>query len=168
MQNKSLPPPAAQYITREGYTRLEKELRDLWQVQRPKVTQAVTEAAAQGDRSENAEYIYGKKQLRAIDRRIRFLSQRLDKLQIIEQPPRETTRIYFAAWVTLEDQHGQTHQYRLVGSDEFDLSKGYLSINSPLAKAMLGKYCEDEICVQTPTGEQFYTIIAIRYDGWLF
>ena len=125
------------YITRAGYTRLEKELRYLWQEQRPQVTQAVSEAAAQGDRSENAEYIYGKKQLRAIDRRIRFLSRRLDALQVVDQPPADPKRAYFGAWVDLETEVGERQRYRLVGPDEIDVEQGWVSINAPLARALL-------------------------------
>lgn len=152
------------YITRAGYTRLEKELRYLWQEQRPQVTQAVSEAAAQGDRSENAEYIYGKKQLRAIDRRIRFLSRRLDALQVVDQPPADPKRAYFGAWVDLETEVGERQRYRLVGPDEIDVEQGWVSINAPLARALLGKRVGDEFFVTTPNGEVNYFIIAIVYS----
>ena len=106
---------------------------------RPQVTQAVSEAAAQGDRSENAEYIYGKRQLREIDRRVRFLRQRLDGMTVVDQPPSDPTRVFFGAWVTLEDDDGEEVEYRIVGPDEFDAAKGYISMDSPLGRALMRK-----------------------------
>src|SRR6188768_4143768 len=106
-------PPGSKYITPEGARRLRAELDDLWRVKRPQVTRAVSEAAAQGDRSENAEYIYGKKQLREIDRRVRFLRKRLDGMVIVDQPPDDTARVFFGAWVTLEDEHGAETEFRI-------------------------------------------------------
>jgi transcription elongation factor GreB len=134
-RNRLPQPKSSAYITPEGASRLRQELDYLWRVKRPQVTQAVSEAAAQGDRSENAEYIYGKKQLREIDRRIRFLQKRLDALVIVDRAPTDSTRIYFGAWVRLETDHGETVEYRIVGPDEFDLEKGLISIDSPLARA---------------------------------
>jgi len=114
------------YITREGYLALDRELKYLWKEERPKVTQAVSEAAAMGDRSENAEYIYGKKRLREIDRRVRFLSKRLDVLTIVDPSPMQEGKIFFGAWVTLEDEDGNEKVYRIVGADEFNPKKiGY-------------------------------------------
>jgi len=154
----------ARYITADGEQALREELQYLWKVKRPEVTQAVREAAAQGDRSENAEYIYGKKQLREIDRRVRFLSKRLDELTVVDRLPTDQSRVYFGAWVTVEDEAGDEQCYRLVGADEFDLSKGYLSINSPLARALIGKYLDDEVSVNTPEGWKVVVITGIRYE----
>ncbi|MDX1676329.1 MAG: transcription elongation factor GreB [Arsukibacterium sp.] len=151
-------------ITREGYDTLERELRYLWKEERPRVTQQVADAAALGDRSENAEYIYGKKRLREIDRRVRFLTKRLEQLQIVYASPKQHGKVYFGAWVELEDEMGQQKNYRLVGPDEFDLRLDKLSIDSPLARALLGKSLDDEITVMTPAGEQWYLITAIRYS----
>lgn len=151
------------YITREGYTVLEQELRYLWKEERPRVTQAVSEAAAMGDRSENAEYIYGKKRLREIDRRVRFLSKRLEALQVVYPSPQQEGRVFFGAWVTVEDEAGTSHEWRLVGADELDPAKGYISIDAPVARALLGKQVDDEVTVVTPSGQQSYYLVAIRY-----
>jgi len=153
------------YITPAGAERLRGELDDLWRNKRPKVTQAVSEAAAQGDRSENAEYIYGKKQLREIDRRIRYLQKRLDEVIIVERPPDDPTRIFFGAWVELEDDQGTNAVYRIVGPDELDLKKGCISIDSPLARALLKKGVDDEVTLVVGDLSTRYTIIAIRYDA---
>lgn len=152
------------FITRAGWDKLEQELRYLWKVERPQVTQAVSEAAAQGDRSENAEYIYGKKRLREIDRRVRFLSKRLDQLRIVEYSPQQDGKVFFGAWVELENEQGDTVQYRLVGPDEFDCHKDYISIDSPMAKALLGKQVDDEVTVLTPSGLKVWFINAIQYQ----
>ncbi|WP_150911603.1 transcription elongation factor GreB [Marinobacter halotolerans] len=152
------------YITAEGEQALREELRFLWKEKRPEVTQAVREAAALGDRSENAEYIYGKKQLREIDRRIRFLSKRLDELTVVDRLPEDRGRVFFGAWVTIENDDGSMHTYRLVGPDEFDLSRGYLSIDAPMARALLGKRVEDEVSVRTPDGWTQTVITRIHYD----
>ena len=138
-------PKSAPYITPEGYQRLQAELQDLWKNKRPAVTAKVAEAAAQGDRSENAEYTYGKKQLREIDARIGFLSRRLDELQVIDQLPKERDRVFFGAWVVLEDEAGEELIYRLVGADEYDTAPEYISIDAPLARALLGKHLDDDI-----------------------
>lgn len=122
------------YITREGWSTLEKELKFLWREERPKVTRAVSEAAAQGDRSENAEYIYGKKRLREIDRRIRFLSKSLEVLKIVDPDPRQEGRAYFGAWLKLQDESGSINVFRLVGPDEFNPSKKWISINFTCGK----------------------------------
>jgi transcription elongation factor GreB len=133
-------------------------------VKRPQVTQSVSEAAAQGDRSENAEYIYGKKQLREIDRRVRFLQKRLDALVIVDRAPTDTARIYFGAWVRLETDRGEAVEYRIVGPDEFNLEKGLISIDSPLARALLKKTTDDEITLALPRGQTLYTVLEIRYS----
>ena len=133
--------------------------------QRPKVTRAVSEAAAQGDRSENAEYIYGKKQLREIDKRIRHLRKRLEGMQIIDRAPSDTSKIYFGAWFELEDQDARKKSFRLVGPDEFDSSDNYISMDSPLGKAVMGKAVDDKITVRAPSGEAFYTIVQVSYHS---
>lgn len=152
------------YITPEGANRLRAELDDLWRVKRPRVTQAVSEAAALGDRSENAEYIYGKKQLREIDRRIRFLQKRLDVLTVVDRPPTDRDRVYFGAWVTLEDDGGNTVEYRIVGPDELDAGKGWISIDSPLARALLKKAADDDVTVILPQGQTTYAVVSVRYE----
>ena len=130
--------PSSPYITREGYDRLQKELTYLWKEKRPEVTAKVSEAAALGDRSENAEYIYGKRQLREIDGRIQFLSKRLDELNIVDRNPPNTDQVYFGAWVTLEDDEGKEQKFRIVGADEFDADPQFISIDAPLARALIG------------------------------
>jgi len=156
-------PKSSTYITPLGANRLREELEFLWRVKRPQVTQAVSEAAAQGDRSENAEYIYGKKQLREIDRRIRYLRKRLDAVQIVDRPPADTTRVFFGAWVRLENDIGEISDYRIVGADEFDVEKGLISIDSPLARALLKKSIDDELTVVLPGGLKSYTVVNIGY-----
>lgn len=157
VMNKSL------LITREGWDALDKELKYLWKEERPRVTQSVSEAAAQGDRSENAEYIYGKKRLREIDCRVRFLSKRLDQLRIVEPDPRQEGRVFFGAWVKLEDDNENIRIFRLVGADEFNPSKNWISIDSPVARALVGKQVDDEITVNTPGGRVTYTVLEISY-----
>jgi transcription elongation factor GreB len=157
--------PGSKYATPEGARRLREELDDLWRVQRPQVTRAVQEAAAQGDRSENAEYIYGKKQLREIDRRVRFLRKRLEGLVVVSRPPDDPSRVFFGAWVTLEDDEGAETSMRIVGPDEIDPARRYVSMDSPLARALLGKRLDDEVAVEVPGGRRRYAIVAIRYEG---
>jgi len=153
----------SKYITPEGLERLHAEFRELWHVRRPEVVAALAAAAAEGDRSENAEYIYRKKQLREMDSRIRHLSQRLEQVTVVDPEPADPSRIYFGAWVELEDDDGGTFTYRIVGPDEFDPSKGWISIDSPMARALLGKAEGDEVTVQRPKGAGFFTILGIRY-----
>ncbi|MAT91198.1 MAG: transcription elongation factor GreB [Halioglobus sp.] len=153
------------YITPEGEQALRAELHQLWKVERPEVTQAVHEAAKNGDRSENGDYIYGKRRLREIDSRVRFLNKRLDELQVVSRPPDDREKIFFGAWVTLEDDAGQEQRWRIVGPDEFDLGAGRLSMDSPMARAMLGKRLDDEVVVNTPGGERAYYVTAIDYPG---
>ncbi|EKF75981.1 transcription elongation factor GreB [Alcanivorax hongdengensis A-11-3] len=155
--------PASKYITPEGYKALNDELQYLWKEKRPAVTQSVQEAAAQGDRSENAEYIYGKKQLREIDRRVRFLSKRLDDMTVVDRLPEDQSRVFFGAWVELENEDGKLETYRLVGPDETDARRGYISIDAPLARALLKKQVDDEVEVRTPTGERCLFINRIWY-----
>jgi transcription elongation factor GreB len=158
-------PKGSKFITPEGARRLKEELDHLWRVLRPQVTQAVSEAAAQGDRSENAEYIYGKKQLREIDGRVRFLRQRLDGMTVVDNAPTDRTKVFFGAWVTLEDDSGAAVEYRIVGPDEFDPGKGYISMDSPLGRALLRKGLDDEVKVEVPGGTKTYVVAAVRYEG---
>ncbi len=152
------------YLTRAGAERMHKELLLLLNEERPKVTAEVSAAAAQGDRSENAEYIYGKKRLREIDRRLRFLQKRLDTATIVA-PSEQTdpSRIFFGATVTLEDEDGGIVRYQIVGSDEIDASGGRISIESPLARALLRKQVGDSVEVIRPRGEAEYTVVLIQY-----
>ena len=158
-------PKGSKFITPEGARRLKEELDYLWRVLRPQVTQAVAEAAAQGDRSENAEYTYGKRQLREIDRRVRFLRQRLDGMTIVDQPPSDRSRVFFGAWVRLEDENGEEVEYRIVGPDEFDPAKGYISMDAPLGRALMRKAIDDEVQVEVPGGTKTYVVVGIRYEG---
>lgn len=157
-------PARKSYITPEGAKKLRAELEQLWTVERPRVTQEVADAAAQGDRSENAEYIYGKRRLREIDRRVRFLSKRLDAVTVVTEPPSDSKRVFFGAWVTLEDDDGTEVTYRVVGPDESDVDKGWISMDAPVAMALLGKRLDDEVTVRRPKGDITYTIVAIRYS----
>ena len=159
-------PPRAKstpFITAQGQRRLADELKHLWKVKRPEVTRKVSEAAAQGDRSENAEYIYGKKQLREIDSRIQFLSKRLDELVVVDRVPPDRSRVFFGAWVTVEDDDGEEHRYRIVGPDEFDREPGYISIDSPVAKALLKKTRGDDVEVKRPDGVAQFHIVEVEY-----
>jgi transcription elongation factor GreB len=157
--------PGSQYITPEGAERLRAELDTLWRTERPQVTQAVSEAAAQGDRSENAEYTYGKKRLREIDRRVRFLRKRLEGMVIVEQPPTDPRRVFFGAWVVLEDERGEHRIHRIVGPDEFDMDPRYMSMDAPLGRALLGKRLDEEIALTLAQGRTRYWITAIRYGA---
>jgi transcription elongation factor GreB len=157
-------PRSSPYITPEGHARLSEELKYLWKVKRPEVTAKVSEAAALGDRSENAEYIYGKKQLREIDGRVRFLSKRLDELTVVDKPPRDPERVFFGATVTLEGDDGAEFNYRLVGPDEFDSAPEYISIDSPMARALLKKRADDEVEIRQDDVTNRYVIVEIRYD----
>ena len=157
--------PGSTYVTAQGQLTLKAELHQLWKVERPVVTQSVTEAAAQGDRSENAEYIYGKKRLREIDHRVRYLSKRLEAFTVVSQPPSNQSRVYFGAYIKLENNDGAVNQYRIVGPDELDPRKGYISIDGPLARALLGKEIDDEVEIESPAGTSSYVILGIRYDS---
>lgn len=160
-------PPVAKsspYITAQGMSNLRAELDTLWRKERPKVTEAVSEAAAMGDRSENAEYIYGKKRLREIDRRIRFLQKRLDELIVVDRPPADQQRVFFGAWVELEDSAGASYRYRIVGADEIDTTRGWISVDAPMARALLKKSIDDRVEVTGPKGVQSYTIVDIHYE----
>jgi len=157
-------PRSSPYITRDGYAALEVELRELWQ-RRGLVTQALAAAAAEGDRSENAEYIYRKKELREIDRRIGYLQKRMPDLKVISESPAEGSRVFFGAWVTLEDEKGDENEYRIVGPDEFDPAKRYISVDSPLAQALLKKAVGDDVSVKTPSGALHCFIVGVRYTS---
>lgn len=157
--------PGSQYITPAGHARMKEELDQLWRVERPQVTAAVSAAAAQGDRSENAEYTYGKRRLREIDARVRFLRRRLDGMVVVEQAPSDPARVFFGAWVELERDDGTELRYRIVGPDEFDMAEGYISMDAPLARALLGKPLDAQITVNIAGVDTRFCITAIRYKG---
>jgi len=155
-------PKKSPYITVEGHQRLSDELEDLWPTRR-EVVAALSAAAAEGDRSENAEYIYRKKQLGGIDRRIRYLQKRLDELKVVDNKPADPNKVFFGAWVELEDEQGETVRYRIVGPDEFDEEDDYISMDSPVAKALLGKGLDDDVTVETPKGKIIYIVVNVEY-----
>ena len=151
-------------VTREGYQKLKDELDFLWRTERPEITKKVTWAASLGDRSENADYQYNKKRLREIDRRVRFLSKRLESLQIVDYSPQQEGKVFFGAKVSIENEAGDTKQFRIVGVDEiFDTKKDYISINSPMATALLKKQVDDEASVMTPEGAKLWWVTKIEY-----
>jgi transcription elongation factor GreB len=156
-------PKSSPYITAAGFRALQNELNAIWK-HRAGVTRALAAAAAEGDRSENAEYIYRKKELREIDRRIRYLQKRLPELKVVSEPPAERQRVFFGARVILEDERGREHRYRIVGADELDPARGWISIDSPMARALLKKTLDDEVCVRLPEGDLSYQIIDIVYE----
>jgi transcription elongation factor GreB len=151
------------YITAAGYRKLQDEIEQLWRGERPRVTAEVAAAAALGDRSENAEYIYGKKRLREIDRRIEWLARRIDEVKVVVPAPEQEGKVFFGARVVLEDDDGVQMSVRIVGTDEIDLARGWISADSPIARALLGKAEGQEVTVQRPKSTKEYTIIAIRY-----
>jgi transcription elongation factor GreB len=153
------------YITPDGHRALQVEAEQLWTVERPKLVKSVAAAAAEGDRSENAEYIYGKRKLAEIDRRLAFLGKRLEVLKVVDAPPARDGRVYFGAWVTLEDEDGRELRYRIVGSDETDAERKLISLDSPLAQALLRKCEGDEVVVQRPKGEITYVIVRVEYGA---
>ena len=155
-------PKSSPYITPEGYQRLEAELKALWE-RRQSVTQALSAAAAEGDRSENAEYIYRKKELREIDRRIHYLQKRLPALTVVSEKPNNRDQVFFGATVTLETESGDEVRYRIVGADEIDTSGGLISLDSPLARLLLKKQLDDEVVFRQAERESRYYIIAIEY-----
>ena len=157
-------PTSSPYITPEGASKMRAEVHQLWKIELPKVTHIVHEAAKNGDRSENGDYIYGKRRLREIDSRVRYLTKRIEEATIVEDKPRDPSKVFFAAWVTVEDEtSGDEHVYRLVGSDEIDSALNWISIDSPIARALVGKSIDDEIKVKTPAGERCLIISAIKY-----
>jgi transcription elongation factor GreB len=163
-RHRAPPPAGSKYLTPAGARRLREELDQLWREERPRVTQAVSAAAAQGDRSENAEYTYGKRRLREIDRRVRFLRRRLEGVVIVDQPPADPERVFFGAWVELEAEDGTRTRYRIVGPDEFDMAPGYISMDSPLGRALLRRRIEEQVTVETPAGSRLYLIVSIEYE----
>ena len=160
-------PVGSKYITADGHKRLTEELDYLWKKKRPEVTRILSAAAAEGDRSENAEYIYRKKELREIDSRVRFLRKRLEDMVVVDRIPTDTDKVYFGAWVTIEDESGIEKTYRIVGPDEFDPKLCYISMDSPMGKALLGKSLDDEfkITLDSKEGQRklSYIINEISY-----
>ena len=156
-------PKSSPYITADGFQTLQDELDGLWK-RRHLVTIALTAAAAEGDRSENAEYIYRKKELREIDRRVRYLQKRLPDLKVVRDLPSDQGAIFFGAWVRLEDEDGNESVYRIAGPDEFDLDKGFISMDAPMAKALMKKRIDDEVSVHTPKGDKLYCVSEISYS----
>jgi transcription elongation factor GreB len=160
------PPPekSTAIITRAGYERLREEFTELWKVRRPEVVKALSEAAAEGVRSENAEYIYRKKQLGEIDRRVRYLGKRLESLKVAEERPSDPSAIYFGAVFELENaESGELVRYRIVGPDETDASQGFISVDSPLARAVLRKRVDDEFEVELPLGKTSFVVVSVTY-----
>jgi transcription elongation factor GreB len=157
-------PKKSAYITPAGYAALQAEQRALWK-RRAGVTAALSEAAAEGDRSENAEYIYRKKELREIDRRIHYLQQRLPDLTVVATPSADRSRIFFGAWVDLEDDAGECASYRIVGPDEADPALGWISMDAPIARALMKKTVDDEVRVETPGGWVVYSVAKVSYEA---
>ena len=156
--------PSTALITREGFERLKAELDELWRLRRPEVVKALAAAAAEGDRSENAEYTYRKKQLGEIDRRVRYLSKRIEALKVVDAAPARADAVYFGARITIErEDTGAEATYRIVGPDEIDAAKGWISIDSPLARAALGKRVDDEFEALLPSGPTRFIVVAVRY-----
>jgi transcription elongation factor GreB len=162
-------PPAAHstaLVTPQGHARLKSELDELWRVRRPEVVRALAAAAAEGDRSENAEYAYRKKQLGEIDRRVRYLGKRLESLRVVDTAPADRQAVYFGAIVEVERlDNGETARYRIVGPDETDAALGHISIDSPLARAMLKKRVDDEFEAELPAGPARFAIVALDYEA---
>ncbi|MGF1738007.1 transcription elongation factor GreB [Photobacterium satsumensis] len=151
-------------ITREGYDKLKRELDFLWKEDRPEVTKKVTWAASLGDRSENADYQYNKKRLREIDRRVRYLRKRLEQVQVVDYSPQQDGKIFFGAFVEIENDDGETKAFRIVGPDEIYGRNDYISIDSPMARALLKKEVDDEVKVNTPAGKKEWFVNSIRYQ----
>jgi len=162
---KPPPPSSSKYITPQGKKRLDEELDYLWRKKRPEVTKALSDAAAEGDRSENAEYIYRKKQLREIDARVRFLRKRLDGMKVVDTVPEDTTRVFFGAWVTLENEAGIEVRYRIVGPDETDFKNNLISMDSPMGRALMGKFLDAEVELETPQGKQLLIVVSVEYES---
>jgi len=154
------------YITPTGARTLRDELTKIWKVTRPDVTKKVAAAAALGDRSENADYIYGKRHLREIDKRIRYLTKRLDNLEIVDRKPDDQEKVFFGAWIKLENEKGELREVRIVGADEIDTKKGWISHHSPVAKGLLGKRIDDECFINSPEGAIELIIVDVSYDGF--
>jgi len=150
-------------ITAEGYQQLKDELEHLWRVERPETTKKVNWAASLGDRSENADYQYNKKRLREIDRRVRYLSKRIEELKVVPYSPEQDGKVYFGAWVSIENDAGEERRFRIVGVDEIYDRNDYISIDSPMARALLSKEVDDDVTVSTPTGVQEWWVTEIEY-----
>jgi len=163
VQLKSTKIKSSPYITKQGMARLNEESNQIW-LRRREVVKALSAAAAEGDRSENAEYIYRKKELRGLDRRIRYLQQRMPDLKVISEPPNEQDKIFFAAWIRLKNDQDEQVEYRIVGPDEIDHQQENISLDSPLAQALLGKQVDDEVAISVQDGRKKYSVIAIRYQ----
>lgn len=161
-RHRPKPPPKSPYITRGGWESLHAEQERLWK-RRREVVVHLSAAAAEGDRSENAEYIYRKKQLREMDRRIRYLQRRLPALKVVDSHPADAERVYFGAWIRLENPAGEERTYRIVGADEFDPKRNWISIDSPMARALLKRRVDDEVSVETPAGRQELVILEVNY-----
>lgn len=161
---RAAPAGKSVYITAEGHAKLKAEFDELWRVRRPEVVKALSAAAAEGDRSENAEYIYRKKELREIDRRLKYLTLRLEALKVVQGAPRDRTRVYFGAWVELADDSNEIKRYRLVGSDEADVVRGCISVDSPVARAVLGRAVGDVVNVTLPKGLVELEIMQVSYS----
>jgi transcription elongation factor GreB len=161
------PPQAAStaIITADGHRKLKAELDHLWRERRPEVVQALAAAAAEGDRSENAEYTYRKKQLGEIDRRVRYLSKRLETVKVVEQKPADGAAIFFSAWFEVEDESGNVQRFRIVGPDETDPALGWISVDSPLGRAALKKRVDDEFDAELPGGRRRFVVVAVSYDA---
>lgn len=157
------PPKSSPYITPEGEAALKAELRQLWQLRRKEVVPALSAAAAEGDRSENAEYIYRKKQLGEIDRRVRYLSKRLDEVHVVRHVPPDRDKVFFGATVRLGSADGQSVSYRIVGADETSAELGYISVDSPLARALLGKVIGNDVTVDLPESTAEFRVLEISY-----
>lgn len=158
-------PPKSPYLTGPGAERLRAELKQLWTVERPEVTAAVSAAALNGDRSENGDYIYGKKRLREIDARVRYLRKRLEACTVVDRPPDDPSRVFFGAFVDIENEAGQIREVQIVGPDEVTADGRKISIDSPVSRALIGKRVDDEVRVETPQGTASLLILAIRYPG---
>ncbi|MEA1989647.1 MAG: transcription elongation factor GreB [Pseudomonadota bacterium] len=151
-------------ITQQGFKKLQDELDELWRKERPAVTKIVTWAASLGDRSENADYQYNKRRLREVDRRVRFLRKFLEEVKIVEYSPQQDGKVFFGAWIELEDEEGNNLKVRIVGPEEIYGAKDYISIDSPMARACIGKQVDDEVTVALPTGKKLWFVNAIRYE----
>ncbi|MGH8443892.1 MAG: transcription elongation factor GreB [Solimonas sp.] len=154
------------YITAEGHARLKAEFEQLWRVRRPEVVRALSAAAAEGDRSENAEYQYRKKELREIDARLKYLTLRLEDVKIVDLKPSSDGKVFFGAWIELADEDGDPRRYRIVGADEVDSARGWISVDSPVARALLGRAEGDSVKVRLPAGETGYEVVEVRYSAF--
>lgn len=156
---------ASPHITAAGHARLKAEFEELWHRRRPEVVKALSAAAAEGDRSENAEYIYRKKELREIDARLKYLTTRLEEVKVVEQVPADRGRVYFGAWVEVADPDDQRHIYRIVGADENDSAQGFISVDAPVARALLGRKAGDVVELTLPAGEVELELLRVWYAG---